>query len=37
MTDSFAGVKSGVLYTTMNSTFKIETLEVFWFVVQIHW
>lgn len=29
MTDGFAGATSGVLYPTMNITFKIETLEIF--------
>lgn len=32
MTDSFAGATSGVLRPVMNSTFKIDTLEVLGFV-----
>lgn len=36
MTDSFAGATRGVLYPTMASTFKIETLENFCIIVQIH-
>lgn len=36
MTDSFAGATNGLLYLTVKSTFKMETLEIFWIIVQFH-